>query len=111
MEKANSKNIASVINDDDVSDNKKEPTIDPVITPEIPEVQNPTETSKQSGVVYNCLALNVRIEPDVTGKVVAVISKDTKVTISNVASTDLYYNVTLNDGISGYCKKEYIKLN
>lgn len=64
---------------------------------------------EKTGVVVDCLALNVRNEPDVTGQVIAVIQVGTKVTISEESSNDKFYSIVTADGISGYCKKQFIK--
>lgn len=85
----------------------KEP--DPTKEPKVLNVVAAPNSSKQ-GVIHNCLALNVRSEADVTGKVVTILSKDVIVTINESTSTDAYYNVTTQDEIVGFCKKEYIKL-
>lgn len=81
------------------------------------EIQAAVEPQKEevkaapaSGVVVNCLKLNVREEPKTTGKVVTLISALTEVIIDMDASSDDFYKIATADGINGFCMKKYIAL-
>jgi uncharacterized protein YgiM (DUF1202 family) len=70
------------------------------------------ETSKKNpkGVIFNCNLLNVRETPSTTGVVKCTIEKGTKVTIDEPKSTDTFYCITTETGITGFCMRQFIKV-
>ena len=79
-----------------------------------PEVEETVEVAEEStvitGVVTNCVKLNVRVIPQQYGKIRQVINESSKVQIDEKESTDEYYKVYTESGIEGYCKKEFITI-
>ncbi len=72
----------------------------------------PAEETKNfaSGVVTDCLKLNVRKDPDGDADVLVVINALSEVTVDMDASTDEFYKVRTAAGIEGFCMKKYIAL-
>lgn len=73
--------------------------------------ENPPVLEKPlTGVVTDCLRLNVRQEPDRSAKVVTVIDCLSQVTVDPDGSAKDFYKVRTSDGIEGFCMKKYIQL-
>ncbi len=66
------------------------------------------ESISKMGIVVNCEKLNVRNEPDKNADIVQIIDASSKVEISLNDSTDEFYKVYTETGMSGYCKKQYV---
>ena len=62
------------------------------------------------GIVFNCLALAIRDEGSKNGNPVFVLDSGIEVKINYERSTQEFYNVTTNDGITGFCMKSFIKV-
>jgi uncharacterized protein YgiM (DUF1202 family) len=89
--------------------NHKDETIEEIVGQDAPPIE-PKENTNIRGVVTDCLLLNVRLSPSTNGVVGFTIPKGTKVIISQVGSTDDFYNITTKDGMSGFCVKKFIKI-
>lgn len=76
----------------------------------IDTVKAETKPNTVSGVVVNCLKLNVRKEPKIDADVVTRISALTEVVIDTGASAGDFYKVCTDTGIEGFCMKKYIAL-
>lgn len=64
-----------------------------------------------TGVVSNCVQLNVRKKPDKNSAVVCVLNQNEKVTIAEGEDgVDGWLEITTKDGKKGFCMKEYIKI-
>lgn len=63
-----------------------------------------------NGFVDNCYKLNIRKAPDTLSTVIAVVEANEKFEIDDTKSTDDWYYVSNNDGVSGYCLKQYIRI-
>lgn len=64
------------------------------------------------GVVCGCNRLHVRKEKSMKSESLCVLEAGTRVVVKNAADdTSSYYAVTLTDGTSGYCRKEFIQIN
>ena len=61
-----------------------------------------------TGVVTDCLKLNVRKAPSINAEVAAVIPALTEVVIDMDKSTADFYRVSATDGIQGFCMKKFI---
>ncbi|NCE64103.1 SH3 domain-containing protein [Pseudoflavonifractor sp. 524-17] len=73
-------------------------------------VKPPVPEKLFTGVVTDCLRLNVRKEPRAGAEVVAVINALSQVAIDMEGSTELFCKVRTPDGIEGFCMKKYIQL-
>ena len=60
------------------------------------------------GTVINCGKLNLREKPSLQGKVICVLNKGTELMVDRAESTDKWYRVYLESGLSGFCMKDYI---
>lgn len=72
----------------------------------------PAEVVKNftSGVVTECVRLNIRETPSADGDVVAVIDLLTEVVVDLKDSTDEFYKISTGTGVKGFCMKKYIAL-
>lgn len=87
--------------------------------PEVPEVKEPQpeknygireETTPRSYGVVNskCARLNIREEANTDAKKLAVINSGTRLRIDKSNSTNEFFRVILDSGISGFAVKEFI---
>lgn len=86
----------------------EEPT---VVETEVNEVvEAPVEEPKVvvTGVVSDCLRLNVRAEAKPDAEIVCTIDCDTEVIIDEDGSTDEFYKVCTAAGVEGFCMRKYI---
>lgn len=72
----------------------------------------PAEVKKDlfSGVVTDCIKLNIRKAPVADAEILAVIELLSEVMVDMDNSTDEFYKVCTAAGIEGYCVKKYIAL-
>ena len=72
----------------------------------------PAEVMKNitSGVVTECVRLNVRKTPSPDGEVVSIIDFLTNVVVDLESSTDAFYKISTATGVEGFCMKKYIAL-
>lgn len=77
----------------------------------IPGTEEPKQEEPRyiMGFVTNCKKLYVRKRPEPTAKPVGVIDADTTVEIDCNRSTDDFYRVTTENGLYGYCVRQYIE--
>ena len=77
-----------------------------------PVEEAPKKESKV-GTVHNCAKVNLRRSPykDSDGKnIITSLILGTAVIIDDEKSTDEFYKVTTEDGLEGYCMKQFIRL-
>lgn len=72
--------------------------------------KKPDVSPLKKGVVANCGKLNLRNGPWLSAKILETIAKDSIVAVDMEKSTSDFYHVTTGRGVSGFCKKDYIKL-
>ena len=80
---------------------------------EEPTVEEAPKKESKVGIVHNCAKLNLRRSPlkDDDGKnIVSVLVAGTAVIIDDEKSADEFYKVTTEDGLEGYCMKQFIRL-
>lgn len=90
-------------------ENDYQPVIDvDEVEPVVEEVVEETTEVVDSELLgrVNYAKLNIRTSPSTTAKVEKVVSKDDLVTILD--EEDSWYHVSLEDGTTGYCMREYI---
>lgn len=90
--------------------------------PEAPVVEKKPEPAKKNygfveetaprifGKVDKCGRLNIRESASKDAKVVAVVSNGTKMRINKEESTNDFYKVSLDTGVSGFASKDFITL-
>lgn len=64
----------------------------------------------QIGIVTDCLALAIRIDANKDSKQVGVLPVKSEVKINIERSTNDFYHVTVDNGITGYCMKSFIRV-
>ena len=74
-----------------------------------PDPVDPVIESK-TGIVVDCLKLNLRIDPSTDSEVIRTIDSSTELVVYENESTDEFYKVCLADGNEGYCMKKFIKI-
>lgn len=78
---------------------------------ETESVEQETEITKQkTGVVANCLILNIRKEPNAKSEVIGELTCLTEVMIDEQGSTDDFYKICTVAGVEGFCMKKYISV-
>ena len=75
------------------------------------EAETVNEPHTGSGIVTDCLYLNVRKLPDINADVAVVIDALTQVCVDLDASTEDFYKVRTSDGVEGFCMRKYIALS
>lgn len=71
-----------------------------------------TEATKKlvDGKVTNCTKLNIRKKPELTAEPIAVVDVSTTLAVDIDKSSTDWYKVTLTNGKTGYCMKQYVTL-
>lgn len=64
----------------------------------------------KSGIVTDCVKLNVRKDPDPEAEVLCEINCQTDLMIDESESTDTFYKIYTSAGIEGFCVKDFITL-
>ena len=89
------------------------------ITPKVEVVEPVAEPVEQvevepvppvTGVVTNCLKLNVRSEPKPTAEALCIVERGSELIVYKDESTEAYYKVCTAAGVEGYCVKFYVKV-
>lgn len=71
------------------------------------------DTTSKAGLVISEYPLNVRKEKSIESEILKVLDPGVQVTVNsfrNNEQTDDFVEVILEDGLKGYCLKEYLKL-
>ena len=87
-------------------------TEEPGKTEETVKTEEPVKPAV-TGIVYDCVKLNLRSEPkrdERNENVISALIAGISVTINEELSTDEFYKVTTETGLEGYCMKHFIKL-
>lgn len=85
--------------------NVKAETVDFEERPTTPAIPNTV-----SGVVVDCVKLNIRSKPSSDADVIGTIVSGTNVTIDTSRNTDEWYYIYTSDGVTGYCLKTNIRV-
>ena len=67
-----------------------------------------TPAAPVTGVVTNCLKLNIRENPNTDSKVVCEVTMLDELMIDEEASTDEWFKVYTEMGVEGFCMKKYV---
>lgn len=95
------------------SHNAPEVAPKPVIEETVEEVVEPVVEpviKTKTGVVVDCIKLNVREAPNTQAEIVCVINASTNLVIDEVESTEEFYKVCTESGAEGFCMKKFIKI-
>ena len=68
------------------------------------------ESKYLTGIVTDCLHLNVREDPHPTATILGVISASTELIIIEEESTTDFYKICTSAGLEGYCMKKFITI-
>lgn len=72
-----------------------------------PEVEEPKFVT---GIVTDCVKLNVREDPNSTATILGTITAATELIVSKEESTEDYYKICTSVGLEGYCMKKFITI-
>lgn len=61
-----------------------------------------------TGVVTDCVKLNIRKEPVFGSEVLCTVNALSELLINPEDSTDKFYKVCTSTGVEGYCMKKYV---
>lgn len=75
-----------------------------------PVAEDNLVSENKTGIVTNCVRLNVRKEPKTDAAIICEIDNKTEVVIDENASTREFYKVYMASGIEGFCMKKYITI-
>jgi len=102
----------------EVPDNSIETTTEPSQPVKV-EVENITEAKQDpksdepkfvTGIVTDCVKLNVREDPDPTAMILGTITAATELIVSKEESTEEYYKICTSVGLEGYCMKKFVTI-
>lgn len=63
------------------------------------------------GYVMDGISLNIRLSPNIHSRVIGILNPRSKVRINPVRSTESFYSVCTDTGITGFCAMAYILYN
>lgn len=101
------------------------PVMDEAIPKEVSEVleevnsnEEMTETSEEvleepttvTGLVMNCVRLNIRRKTNINSEIVGGVKAGDKLAINLNQSTEDWLSVTTEDGVKGFCMKQYVNI-
>lgn len=91
--------------------------IDDVVTEEVVttlENKSTTESNEGAvvtGVIANCVKLNVRSNPSTNGDVITILNVGDKISIDVDKSTKDWFKIRTVDGVKGYCMRKFVNAN
>lgn len=83
-------------------------TVEPEV--KVPDTKEQPKQEKILGAVVNCAKLRIREHPNINAIVAAEIEKGSEVIIDENKSTSDFYAVITENGLEGYCMKDYIQV-
>lgn len=75
-----------------------------------PSIKPKEEKKKLMGVVTDCLKLNIRSKPEADAKILVEVSVLSELEIDRTKSTDKWYKVITESGVSGFCMKKFVAI-
>lgn len=86
--------------------------IQPVEVEQQPMIEEPKveEPKFVTGIVTDCVRLNVREDPNSTATILGTITASTELIVSKEESTDEYYKICTSAGLEGYCMKKFVTI-
>lgn len=79
---------------------------------EEPMVEEPIidESKHISGVVVDCVKLNVREHPNPNADILGIINEGSEVLVNEEESTDDFYKICTSAGLEGYCMRKFVSI-
>lgn len=82
-----------------------------IIEPEVKVEETKVEEPKfVTGIVTDCVKLNVREDPNSTAMILGTITAATELIVSKEESTEEYYKICTSVGLEGYCMKKFVTI-
>lgn len=91
-----------------VDEQAPENVVEDVVDETVKEPIEETPAAPVTGVVTNCLKLNIRENPNTDSKVVCEVTMLDELVIDEEASTDEWFKVYTEMGVEGFCMKKYV---
>ena len=86
-----------------------EEIVEPVETVEVE--QEPKEEPKYlTGIVTDCIKLNVRECPNSTAMILGTVNASVDLIIDSEESTEEFYKIYTSVGLEGYCMKKFVTI-
>lgn len=63
-----------------------------------------------TGIVTDCVKLNVREDPYLTATILGAITAATELIVDKEASTNDFYKICTSAGLEGYCMKKFVTI-
>lgn len=63
-----------------------------------------------TGIVTDCVRLNVREDPNSRATILGTITVDTELIVNKEESTEDYYKICTSVGLEGYCMKRFVTI-
>ena len=83
--------------------------IDEIIPPVV-EAEPTVEPAQTEGVVSGCDKLYVRAEASTKSEPLGVIKRDDVIVIYESESTEDFYSISTESGLTGFCMKKFISI-
>lgn len=90
---------------EEIVDTTAEVIEEPII--EEPIIEEPKSIS---GIVTDCIKLNVREQPNPNADILGTINEGSEVIVSEDESTDDFYKICTSAGLDGYCMRKFISI-
>lgn len=68
------------------------------------------EPKHVTGIVTDCVKLNVREDPYPTATILGAITAATELIVDKEASTNDFYKICTSAGLEGYCMKKFVTI-
>lgn len=77
-----------------------------------PKIEEPKveEPKYITGIVTDCVKLNVREDPHPTATILGAITAATELIVDKEASTNDFYKICTPAGLEGYCMKKFVTI-
>ena len=77
----------------------------------IQNLEPPKPAEPITGIVTNCVRLNIREAPIITAKILSEVNINSKLIIDEPESTEEWLKVYTETGIEGFCMKKFITIS
>lgn len=87
-----------------------EPVAEDIQTVEVDRESKSEEPKYVTGIVTDCVKLNVREDPHPTATIIGAITAATELIVDKEASTNDFYKICTSAGLEGYCMKKFVTI-
>ena len=84
--------------------------VQPVEVEQEPKEEPKEEPKYATGIVTDCIKLNVREYPNSTAMILGTVHAGIELIIDNEESTEDFYKIYTSVGLEGYCMKKFVTI-